>query len=85
VAPKEFTLKEMDGIFRIAEIFKEKILSIDPNLERSMKVRQEIENSIRCYRALYEEKKERKYSTRQLYTNFYPRKNNCMYVLLIYK
>jgi hypothetical protein len=68
----------MDEMFRIAEIFKERILNGDPNLERSMKVRQEIENSIRCYRVLYEEKKEKKKSTRQLYTNFYPRKNNCM-------
>jgi hypothetical protein len=81
VAPKEFTLKEMDEIFRNAEIFKEKIMNGDPNLERSMKDRQEIENSIRCYRVLYEEKN----STRQLYTNIYPTKNNCVYALFIYK
>jgi hypothetical protein len=30
-------------------------------------------------------KKKAKNSTRQLYMNFYPRKNNCIYVLLIYK
>jgi hypothetical protein len=59
VAPKEFTLKEMDEMFRIAEIFKEKILNGNPNLERSMEVRQETENSIRCYRVLYEEKRKR--------------------------
>jgi hypothetical protein len=67
-----------------AEIFKEKIFNGDPDLERSMKVRQEIENSIRCYQVLYEEKR-KKNSTRQLYTNFCPGKNSCMYVLLIYK
>jgi hypothetical protein len=47
VAPKEVTLKEMDEMFRIAEIFKEKILNGDLNLEQSMKVCQEIENPIR--------------------------------------
>lgn len=61
VPPKEFTLKEMDEMFRVAEIFKDKILNGDPNLERSMKVRQEIENSIRCYRVLYEEKRKKKF------------------------
>jgi predicted transcriptional regulator len=35
-------------MFRIAEIFKDKILNGDPNLDRSMKVCQEIENSIHC-------------------------------------
>jgi hypothetical protein len=69
-------------MFRIADIFKEGILNGDPNLERSIKVLQEIENFIRCYRVLYEETREN--STRQLDTNFYPRKNNCMYVRLIY-
>jgi hypothetical protein len=72
VVPKEFTLKKIDEMFRTAEIFKEKILNGDPNLERSTKVRQETENSIRCYRVLYEGKN----STRQLCTNFYPRNNN---------
>jgi hypothetical protein len=61
VAPKEFDLKEMDEMFRIAELFKEKILNDDPNLERPLKVRQEIENSIRCYRVLYEEKRKNKF------------------------
>jgi hypothetical protein len=51
VAPKEFTLKEMGEMFKIDEIF---------NLERPMKVRQETENSIRCYRVLYEEKIKKK-------------------------
>ena len=51
----------MDEIFRVAEIFKDnKILNSDPNLEWSMKIRQEIENSIRCYRVLYEEKNKEK-------------------------
>jgi hypothetical protein len=59
VAPKEFTPKEMDEMFRTAKIFKEKYLNGDPNLGRSMKVRQEIEYSIGCYRVLYEKKKER--------------------------
>jgi hypothetical protein len=72
VAPKKFTLKEMDEMFRSAEMFKEKILNGDPNLERPMKVRQQTENSIRCYRVLYDEKT--KNSTGQLYANFYPRK-----------
>jgi hypothetical protein len=48
-------------MFRIVEIFKEKILNGDPNLERSMKVRQEIGNSIRCYRVLYKEKGKKKF------------------------
>jgi hypothetical protein len=32
-ATKEFTLKEMDEMFRITEMFKEKMLNGDPNLE----------------------------------------------------
>jgi hypothetical protein len=59
VAPKEFDLKEMNEMFRIAEIFKERILNGDPNLERPIKVRQETENSFRCYQVLYEEKRKK--------------------------
>jgi hypothetical protein len=40
----------------VLKFLKRKILNGDPNLERSMTVRQEIENSIRCYRVSYEEK-----------------------------
>jgi hypothetical protein len=58
---KEFTLKEMDEMFRIYQIFKEKILNSDRNLEQSVKVRQEIENSIHCYRVLYKEKRKIKF------------------------
>jgi hypothetical protein len=65
------------------EILKEKILKGDSNLERSMKVRQESETSILCYRVSYEE--EKKKSTGKIYTNFYPRNNNCIYALHIYK
>jgi hypothetical protein len=63
VAPKEFDLKEIDEMFRIAVIFKEKILNGDHNLERPLKVRQETENSFRCYRVLYEEKKKKFHHT----------------------
>jgi hypothetical protein len=49
VTPKEFTLKEIG-----------EILNGDPNLERSMKVRQGIENFIRCYLLLYKEKEKDK-------------------------
>jgi hypothetical protein len=60
VALKGFTLTAMDEMFRISEIFKEKILNGDSNLKRSMKVCHEIENSIPCYRVLYEKKKRKK-------------------------
>jgi 7-keto-8-aminopelargonate synthetase-like enzyme len=57
VVQKEITIKEMNEMFRIAEILKEKILNDYPNLEQSAKVHQETENSIRCYGVLYEGKR----------------------------
>jgi hypothetical protein len=51
----------MEKIFRIADIFKERNLNDDPNFEQSVKVGQETENSICCYRVLYEEKGKKKF------------------------
>jgi hypothetical protein len=49
--------KKRTKCLELPKFLKKKILNGDPDLERSMKVRQEIENSIRYYRDLYEGKR----------------------------
>jgi hypothetical protein len=56
----EFTLKEMDEMFRIAEIFKEKSWTVILILSDQWKFVRKLKISIRCYRVLYEEKGKKK-------------------------
>ncbi len=53
---KEFTIKEFDSIFRTFEDGKQMIMDADPNVERAMQVRRQIENALSCYRVMYKEK-----------------------------
>ncbi|KAK9728863.1 hypothetical protein QE152_g16999 [Popillia japonica] len=54
---KEFTLKELEEIFRIGELYKQKIMDGDPNLARSLRVSREIDKAVFCFKVMYEETK----------------------------
>ena len=57
---KELTLNDLDEMFRLMENFKQRMMDSDPDIDRSMQVRRNLENDIKCYRKLYEEKKKAK-------------------------
>jgi predicted RNA-binding protein with RPS1 domain len=54
---KEILIKELDQMFRNFETVKQQIMDLDPNVERSMLVRRNLENGISSHRKMYEEKK----------------------------
>jgi hypothetical protein len=54
---KAILMKELEQMFRNLEIVEQQIMSLEPNVERSMLVRRTVENGISCYRKMYEEKK----------------------------
>jgi uncharacterized coiled-coil DUF342 family protein len=53
----EILIKELEQIFRNLETVKQQIMDIDPNVERSLLVRRNLEDGISCCRKMYEEKK----------------------------
>ncbi len=55
---KHITVKELDEFFRDIESAKQKLMDMDPNLQRSMMVHRGIESQIDCYRKIYSEKKQ---------------------------
>jgi hypothetical protein len=49
VQVKEFTLKEFEDIFRAVEVVKHKIMDADPNLDRSMQIRRDMDKALCVY------------------------------------
>jgi hypothetical protein len=54
---KEILIKEHEQTFRNLGTVKQQIMGLYPNVERSMLICRTLENGIRCYRKIYEEKK----------------------------
>jgi hypothetical protein len=60
VQVNEFTLKEFEDIFRAVEVVKQKIMDADPNLERSMQIRRDVDKALCVYQHMYEYLKKEK-------------------------
>jgi hypothetical protein len=54
---KEFTLKEFGDIFRAVEVVNQKIMDADPNLDRSMQIHRDVDNTLCVYQHMYEDLK----------------------------
>jgi hypothetical protein len=54
---KEILVKELEQMFRNMEHVKQKIMDLDPNVERSMLISRTLEKAISCCPETYEEKK----------------------------
>lgn len=63
ISPKDITVEHLLKIIEIGEKMSDCVLEFDPNMERSMTVRRTINNAIRCYKELYEEKRPKKIQT----------------------
>jgi hypothetical protein len=57
---KEFTLKEFEDIVRAVEVVKQKIMDADPNPDRSMQIRRDVDNALCVYQYMYEDLKKEK-------------------------
>ncbi|KAM9033903.1 uncharacterized protein LOC105749892 [Sarcophilus harrisii] len=56
---KEFTLKEFEDLFRAAEVMKQKIMNADPNVSRSIQIRQNVDRALCIYQHMYEDLKKK--------------------------
>ena len=56
---KELTVKELEEILRIGEVLKEKIVNVDPILQKSIQVSRETDKAIYCYKLMCDEKKKK--------------------------
>jgi hypothetical protein len=54
VQAKEFTLNEFEDIFRVVEVVRQKIMDADPNLDRSMQIRGDVDKALCLYWHMYE-------------------------------
>ncbi|XP_044522035.1 uncharacterized protein LOC123238854 [Gracilinanus agilis] len=54
VQMKEFTLKEFEDIFQAVEVMKQKIMNADPNVSRSIQIRQDVDKALCTYQHMYE-------------------------------
>jgi hypothetical protein len=70
---KEILIKEHEQTFRNLGTVKQQIMGLDPNVERSMLICRTLENGIRCYRKMYEEKKKAT-SVQTTLENYFSRK-----------
>ena len=55
---KEITIKELEDLFQDMEKVKRRLMDIDPDVNRSMKVCRSLEDQLSCYRKIYFEKKQ---------------------------
>jgi hypothetical protein len=53
VQVKEVTLKESEDFFRAIEIVKNNIIDADPNLDRSMQIRRDVNKALCIYQHMY--------------------------------
>ncbi|XP_051842461.1 uncharacterized protein LOC127554692 [Antechinus flavipes] len=56
---KEFTLKEFEDLFRAVEVMKQKIMNADPNVSRSIQIRQNVDRALCIYQHMYEDLKKK--------------------------
>ncbi len=49
--------EELDAMFCCMENMKQLIMDTDPNNKQNIQVHQNLENNIKCYRQIFEEKK----------------------------
>ena len=68
---KEFKTDDLLKVINMVETVSECIMEVDPNVERSIKVCQIINNAIRCYKDMYEEKKRKKKSVQTSLLQFF--------------
>ena len=59
----------------MVETLSEHIMEVDPNIERSLTIRRTINNAIRCYKEMYEEKRPKKKSVQTSILQFLENKN----------
>ena len=59
IKTKEFSVKELEEMFRACDLVKKYIVDGDPNLECSMRVSREIDKAVFCYKVMYDEKKKK--------------------------
>ena len=57
VPARELTAEQLSKIIGMVETLSEHIMEVDPNIEHSLTIRRTINNAIRCYKEMYEEKK----------------------------
>jgi hypothetical protein len=57
VQVKEFTFKEFGYIFRAVEVMKQKFMVGDPNLDRSMQIRRNVDKALCVYHHMSEDLK----------------------------
>ena len=60
VPRKELTAEELLKVIGLVETLSEHIMEVDPNVERSITICRNINNAVRCYKDMYEEKKPKK-------------------------
>jgi hypothetical protein len=61
VQVKEVILKEFERFFRAVKVLKQKIMDADPNLDRNMQIRRDMDKALFVYQHIYEDlKKKRK-------------------------
>ena len=56
---KEITIKELEDLFQDMEKVKRRLMDIDPDVNRSMKVCRSLEDQLSCYCKIYCEKKQK--------------------------
>lgn len=60
---KEFSIKEYEIIFQTLEALKQQVMDADPNIDRSMQVRRDMDKVFTNYKHMYEDfKKKRQFS-----------------------
>ena len=60
---REFTVKELDEYFRLLENANDYLMTVDPDCERAINVSRTIQNDIKCYKLMYDEKTKRSKQT----------------------
>jgi hypothetical protein len=76
VQVNEFTLNEFEDIFRAVEVVKQKIMDADPNLDRSMQIRRDVDNALCVYRHMYEDLKKVK-AVQSTLLKYFERRQRC--------
>ena len=60
---KDFSIGDLSNVLKKLDEVSEILMNKDPNVERSMRVRQLLQHETQCYRKLYDDKRRQKQTT----------------------
>lgn len=74
VPAHELTAEQLSKIIGMVESLSDHIMEVDPNFERGQTIRRTINNSIRCYKEMYEDKRPKKKTAQTSILQFFEKK-----------